>query len=210
MKDIYEKRAIKLDNMINTLCDRYSKETDGDKKGIILHDINTLSSIENNMAKVLVSIEANELKSREIDLAEVNSNERHEIDSRGLDLRENEIDQKKQELDLRKSDVDLRKLELELKKVGNDIQQREVDLKSKEIAYSHEKDVSDKEIAEKKLEVEKNAVVGRIVGEGLSVVGGVVGVVGTIMSLKAVMRFEKVDEGGIIPSKLMSLIFKNL
>lgn len=210
MKDIYENRAAMLDNIITDLCEQYERTTDGDKKGAILHDVNTLSSIENNTAKVLVAIEANELKSREIDLAEVNSNEKHEVDLKEIELKESEIGQRQLDFDLRRSDLDIREKELELRKAGNELQWQEIDVKMAEVAYSHEKDVADKEIAEKKLEVEKNAVLGRIAGEGLSVLGTIAGVAGTILSLKAVMRFEKVDEGGIIPSKLMNLIFKNL
>jgi len=203
MKVIYETRVKAIDGMIDELCDRYTNASDGDTKGAILHDINTLSGIENNLAKVLVAIEANELKSREIDLSEVASNEKHEIDLEGIRVKDAENQ-------LKSDDLDLRKAEMEIKRKVSDIQALEIDLKDRELAQAHEKDQADKEIAEKKLDVEKSAVIGRVVGEGLTVVGSVAGVVGTLLSLKAVMRFEKIDEGGIIPSKLMSLIFKNL
>lgn len=203
MKDIYEKRAKQLDKIISSLCTTYESETDAEAKAAILHDINTLSSVENNTAKILVSITTNELKSKEIELSELVTDEKHKFDMEGIRVKDDENK-------LKAEDLALHKAELELKRKVSDIQALEIDLKSRELDISHEKDVADKEIAEKKLEVEKHAVLGRIAGEGLTVLGTVAGVAGTLLSLKAVMRFEKNDEGGIIPSKLMSLIFKNL
>lgn len=196
MKDIYMDRASKIDGKIDSLLDEYQTATDGDTKNQILHDIKVFSDIDNNLAKTLVAIEANELKSKEITLAEVTSNERHEVDLKELEARAEERSLREKENEIRNREVDIRS--------------REVEIKSDELKHSIDKDAADKEVSEAKLEVEKQAVLGRVAGEGLKVLGTVVGVAGTLVSLKAVMKFEKSEDGGILPSKLMSLIFKNL
>ena len=90
------------------------------------------------------------------------------------------------------------------------LHERELDIRETE-SEIHKTEIEGKINNEKaKLEVEKDAVKARFGGEALKVVSTAIGCVGTVVALKAAMTFEKADDGGIIPSKFISTIFKML
>lgn len=199
-KDIYKRRAEDLDAILTELYDRIKSEPnivfadDGEE----LRQIRILQELEEANAKILLDAEINELKAREQDLKEQVSFETHETDTENLKLRTRELD--------------IREAELKERAVSNDnqdtLRKRELDIRDREAETEHTaamlKFVND----DNKLQVEKSAVVGRVAGEVLKVVGTGLGVAGTVWALKEAMKFEHMDEGGIIPSKFFNLIFK--
>ena len=189
-KQVYEKRARQLDDIITDLYEDIRNyvpsEDDNNRKPV--SELCKLIEAENRNAQILLDIDTNILNSRKQDLDEQVSYEKHETDLKALDIRKDELDAKKQEINIKEREVECRALEV--KNASKEID-RKVDSESK------------------KLDVEEKAVFGRVIGEGVKVFGIFIGGVLTIVALRGAMEFEKIENGGgVIPSKLLNLIFR--
>ena len=198
-KSIYEERAKGLDDVLTTLIQELeSTGLDDEGRNGLIHDIKTLSGIEAENAKILLESERTELRERELTHEECVTNEKHEVDTVSNELR-------KRELDIRESENSARR---EIEDLNAGLKTRELDIREVE-NRTHKEELAAKVANDKaKLEIEESAVKARVIGEGLKVASTVIGCVGTIVALKSAMTFEKMDDGGILPSKFINTIFK--
>lgn len=194
---IYEKRAKQLDDIIGLVADdilNYAPSDEDDGRRPIA-ELCRLIEAENKNAQILLDIDNNVLGSRKQDLDEQVSYEKHETDLKANDIREAELDVKRQELTIKERELTIKEKDL-------DCRMYEATNAEKEMVRKSDADIQ-------KLDVEKKAVFGRIIGEAVKVGGIFVSGVMTIIALRGAMEFEKIEDGGgVIPSKLLNLIFR--
>lgn len=202
-KQIYEERAEHLNSVILDLVQSWDKaqfDSDEDGKGsnYILSQIERMVKIEQANAQILLKAEESDLKDREITLQEVVSDEKRKADERTDETRRLELDVRKQELEANGSnktrELDIREEELKLDARRRDDERLDAETK----------EALDRE----KLKTERAAVKGRVIGEAIGAIARVAGVIGTMLSLRTAIQFEHDDEGGILPAKFISTIFK--
>lgn len=194
-KSIYEQRAEDLSGLIK---DRYASilggaPIDEDDCKAYRQDLNELLKFleaEEQIARVLLAIDAQDLDRRKQDLAEQISFEEHEVAEAANSIREKELEIKHREIDVRDREADIHAFE----------------------AANTEREINNKSIADaRKLEVEREAVRGRMIDSAAKVACAVLGIVGTVVGLRAIMRYENdAENGGIIPAKLLSVAMRGL
>lgn len=106
------------------------------------------------------------------------------------------------------SKVEAENAKILLESERNNLKDREIDQSEAEVAVRRDEAAVKVKGDHEKLEVEEKAVKARVIGEVLKVGGTVVGVAGTLVGLKMAMGFEKADEGGILPTKFITTIFR--
>lgn len=226
-KSIYENRADEINGMLSSLYHELDCTTDEDERKSIKYDISTFSKLEEANAKILIEIERNSLKDKELDSSDVISDEKHKIEKeqnrlrdRELDIRESENLHSKElhdrELEIKERESvqskELREWELKIRECENaeaarrrqdewDIRSSEHELKEKELNAKAESDKA-------KIESDEKDSKRKLIGEGLKVGASIIGVVGSVFTLGQAMKFEKMDNGGILPTKFINSIFR--
>lgn len=194
-KSIYERRAKDLSELIK---DRYANilggaPIDEDDYKAYRQDLNELLKFleaEEHIARVLLAIDAQDLDRRKQDLAEQTSFEEHEVAEAANSIREKELEIKHREIDVRDREADIHAFE----------------------AANTEREIANKSVTDaRKLEVEREAVRGRMIDSAAKVACAVLGIAGTVIGLRAIMRYENdAENGGIIPAKLLSVAMRGL
>lgn len=194
-KSIYERRAKDLSELIK---DRYANilggaPIDEDDYKAYRQDLNELLKFleaEEHIARVLLAIDAQDLDRRKQDLAEQTSFEEHEVAEAANSIREKELEIKHREIDVRDREADIHAFE----------------------AANTEREIANKSVTDaRKLEVEREAVRGRMIDSAAKVACAALGIVGTVIGLRAIMRYENdAENGGIIPAKLLSVAMRGL
>lgn len=177
---IYEERASDIDNEINILLQELRNSSDLDEKRVIFTQLIRLMEAEQNNARIILEFEKLELDKTKEELQELVSSEEHDVAERANEIRDKEAETKRLELDIKKREMDLKERELDQRLVGD----------------------------RDKLDVEQNAVNSKIVCEAIKVAGIVASGAFMLLGLKGAMAFEKIPDGGIVPSKMLNLIFR--
>ena len=190
--DIYRERELDFDRDLSQMFDKLDAYPLGsDERAAALSEIERISHLANDNAKILLESEKNNLREKELDAADIVSDEQNKARLRELDIRERETA-------LREKDAEL---QIELRS-------RELTIREDEVQSANSQAIVKASTDKEKIAIEEKAVNGRIIGELIGLASTALGIVGMLLGLKGAMAFERADNGGILNSKFLSQIFR--
>ena len=186
---IYVNRAKELNKELSDLIGQIGT-VDDDDKNALMHDIKTLSDIEEANADIL-------LRSRELDLKEREIEEKKAIEKKAQELKEMELKIEDKESD--------RRYEIDKLKSENEVNRLELD--RQELERRMQQDIDNMRMELKKDKTEHEVTYANILMKTIDFCGGIISGALALYGIKQLMAFEKSPNGGIINQKFTSPVF---